>query len=740
MRAGASGTCLAPRAPVTRFCSIARGALLSLVVVAGIGAVYVVGVRGGTDADLHGAVREVSLIAPHIVAVTVTGDADDGEDLSSRDDWTVRRRDGTAIAVRDVHRHSVPVSQPAYEVGFEGDGDLDEVVVDHRMYLVLAEPVGSPERLRIEGPSEIGVVLPFDDRRTTTPVVQLNQVGYDPDATKRWAYVSWWLGDGGGLPLDGFPEVAEVIEADGGERVARVPIRLRSAIDREAGTPVAEIDLSSVPASDRALVIRIPGVGVSYPTRVSHDAVREAYRTIARGLYHQRWGVALDRRHTSHPRPRAHGYVFTAERTDFMSFFPNGTPKRGRRALRGGYHDAGDFDQRPMHTVVPQVLMRAYEIDPAAFRDRALDIPESGNRVPDLLDEALFGIAAWEALQERDGGVRAGVESTRHPPGIYFAHQDELDYFTYARDAQVSARAAGLFAQASRLIEPFDRARARELSGRAERAWEWAKEHGARDAYALYALGELFHSTGDTRWARQFEDRWRALGQYGAFSNFALRHNQTGDYVRGGQVMPDYILGYLRADGADAEIRALAERWLTQHADRAAAAVLESPHAHRNARPSNLPPDWGHATVMERHLDPIVARLALGGLDDARRQRYVDALSVAADYVLGANPLGRTFITGLGARPPREPLHLDSLAHIAAGRDPVPGIPVYGPVRELPRAAYYGPARDAFHPAFSQHPLMRRYADVRSFVNTNECTVWECQAPHTMHFALLHAL
>jgi endoglucanase len=304
----------------------------------------------------------------------------------------------------------------------------------------------------------------------------------------------------------------------------------------------------------------------------------------------------------------------------------------------------------------------------------------------------------------------------------------------------VSARAAGLFAQASRLIERFDRARARELRQRAERAWRWAKDHGARDAYALYALGELFRTTGDESYARDFESRWRALGRYGAFSNFALRHNQTGDYVRAGQVMPDYILGYLRADGADPEIRALAERWLTQHADRAAASVLASPHAHRNARPTDLPPDWGQATVMGRHLDPIVARLALGDVDAARQQRYLDALSVAADYVLGANPLGRTFITGLGARPPLEPLHLDSLAHIANGRGPVPGIPVYGPVRELPRADYYTPARDAFHPPFDRHPLMRRYADVRSFVNTNECTVWECQAPHTQHFAILSAL
>jgi hypothetical protein len=140
---------------------------------------------------------------------------------------------------------------------------------------------------------------------------------------------------------------------------------------------------------------------------------------------------------------------------------------------------------------------------------------------------------------------------------------------------------------------------------------------------------------------------------------------------------------------------------------------------------------------MGRYLDPIFARLSLGELPESDRQRYFDAISVSADYVLGANPLGMSFITGLGTVSPREPLHLDSLVSIRDGRGPMPGIPVYGPVEQLPRADYYRYARAAFHPDFDQHPLMRRYADVRSFVVTNECTIWECQAPHTTHFAAL---
>lgn len=692
--------------------------------------------RGGPRARLDGPVREVAAMAPNVLAVTATGT--DGDDLS-RGRWQITRQNGRRVRVRSVHRHSVPVSQPDYQVAFGGDDDLSVVEVDHRIYLVLGEPIGERELLEVEGPG-VSFLLPVSDRFLVTPVVQLNQVGYDPRATQRFAYVSWWMGDGGGLSLDRFPEQAEAVRAEDGRVIATLRIARRAVMDRDTGAPVAQIDLSALEPSEDEFRIRIPGVGVSHPTRIHASATREAYRVIARGIFHQRWGAPLDRRHTTHPRPAAHTHVYTAERADAMSFFPSDTPKRGRRALRGGYHDAGDFDQRPMHTVVPQLLMRTYELAPDAFEDGTLDLPESGNRIPDILDEALWGIAAWEQLQERDGGVRAGVESTRHPMGIYFAHQDQLEYFTYARDPQVTARAAGLFAQAARLVEPFDRRRAGTLRERATRAWRWAEAHDARDPYALYALGELYRLTGERRYARDFEARWRAIGPYGAFSNFALRHNQTGDYVRAGQVMGDYILGYLASDGADPEIRALADRWLTQHADRAAAAVIDSPHAHRNPRPAELPPDWGQGTVVARHLDPIFTRLALGELDPEKRQRYRDALSLGADYVLGANPLGLVFVTGLGERSPYEPVHLDSLAHAKAGRGPVPGIPVYGPVRELPNAPYYRDAAGAFHPPFAQHPLMRRYADVRSFVNTNECTVWECQAPHTQHFAVLSAM
>src|SRR5690606_19458768 len=61
--------------------------------------------------------------------------------------------------------------------------------------------------------------------------------------------------------------------------------------------------------------------------------------------------------------------------------------------------------------------------------------------------------------------------------------------------------------------------------------------------------------------------------------------------------------------------------------------------------------------------------------------------SLNADYQLGANPLSRSFITGLGERAPIHPEVRDILTHGPA--DPAAGIAVFGPgggARSMPGA------------------------------------------------------
>src|SRR5687768_11043832 len=120
------------------------------------------------------------------------------------------------------------------------------------------------------------------------------------------------------------------------------------------------------------------------------------------GLYLNRWGGDLRLENTEWSRPIDHvtmpdgkPIVYTGEDQDWTK--EPGPSSTGARYVVGGHHDAGDFDLRAGHTQIPQVLLRAYELNPSKFTDGQLHIPESGNGIPDLLDEALWNIQGWEA-------------------------------------------------------------------------------------------------------------------------------------------------------------------------------------------------------------------------------------------------------------------------------------------------------------------------------------------------------
>src|SRR5690606_29267330 len=49
----------------------------------------------------------------------------------------------------------------------------------------------------------------------------------------------------------------------------------------------------------------------------------------------------------------------------------------------GGWHDAADWDKNNGHYTVIFDLLYAYELAPWKFRDQQLNIPESGNGIPD---------------------------------------------------------------------------------------------------------------------------------------------------------------------------------------------------------------------------------------------------------------------------------------------------------------------------------------------------------------------
>ncbi len=143
------------------------------------------------------------------------------------------------------------------------------------------------------------------------------------------------------------------------------------------------------------------------------------------------------------------------------------------RNLFGGWFDAGDtnkyvtFASAPVHQ-----LLGAYEENPAAFTDD-FNIPESGNGIPDLLDEVKWEIEWLARMQFPDGGVALKVGTLDYTKGIKPSEDRSPRYYVPSCSSATIA-AAGMFAHTAVSFGAFqplaaDRAQLRE---RAERAWK----------------------------------------------------------------------------------------------------------------------------------------------------------------------------------------------------------------------------------------------------------------------------
>ena len=86
-----------------------------------------------------------------------------------------------------------------------------------------------------------------------------------------------------------------------------------------------------------------------------------------------------------------------------------GSADHGALDLRGGWHDAGDYQKTLWGRGVPSILF-AYEVSPSAWTDGQLAIPESGNGVPDLLDEVRWELDFYVRMQRPDGHFLTSVK------------------------------------------------------------------------------------------------------------------------------------------------------------------------------------------------------------------------------------------------------------------------------------------------------------------------------------------
>ncbi|RYG25873.1 hypothetical protein EON82_05540, partial [bacterium] len=298
--------------------------------------------------------------------------------------------------------------------------DRPDHAKEHWLYLFLPQPMKEGQAYTITTGSLAkngkSWKLPFVARKARSEAVHVNLLGYVPAAPAKFAYVYQWAGDRGSIDLKAYAgkRFWLVDQATGkdvftGNVAFRKPATNPETIQK-ADTPnanflnadVYECDFSSFTKPGR-YVVAVEGVGRSFAFKVDPDVYREPFRTVARGLYHNRSGIALTKPYTEFERPApGHPGVTPGFRLQYSSLrsldygSESGTKEQITPTLKGPldawgwYQDAGDWDSYETHLRVAQELLLAYELNPKAFRDGELNIPESGNGAPDILDEAAW--------------------------------------------------------------------------------------------------------------------------------------------------------------------------------------------------------------------------------------------------------------------------------------------------------------------------------------------------------------
>jgi hypothetical protein len=108
-----------------------------------------------------------------------------------------------------------------------------------------------------------------------------------------------------------------------------------------------------------------------------------------------------------------------------------------------------------------------------------LNIPESGDGVPDLLNEALWGVKWMMKMQRADGGVYNKVASelweSGSPEGSDLGGQ--FVRFLLPRTTHDTATAGAVFAMSSRVIAAYDATLSAQLLNHAKLSWSFLQNH-----------------------------------------------------------------------------------------------------------------------------------------------------------------------------------------------------------------------------------------------------------------------
>ncbi len=503
--------------------------------------------------------------------------------------------------------------------------------------------------------------------------INLNQLGFYPFAGK----------------------IAVIVNDTAAGQFTVVDSRSRDTVFRGATGPVMQSSNSSTKTRiadfsayqrEGIYEVLIPGKPGSYRFTIGAQVNRSAALAALKGFYFIRSSIPLTPVY-------AGKWARAAGHPDTIVYIHPSAASKERPAgsvisTPGGWYDAGDYNKYIVNSGITMgTLLSAYEDFPTYFDTLNTQIPESGNTVPDVLDEIVYNLRWMLTMQDpKDGGVYNKCTNAAFD-GMVMPGVTKLPRYVVQKGTAATLDFAAVTAQASRIVKKF----AGQFPGLSDscqrasvKAWEWALSNPALE-YNQTEINARFDpviSTGGYG-DRHFADEWF----WAACELQVTTHDTRYDSVirisiKDSLTLPSwgnvYALGcytLLRnrqhLPAADTSI----VRIVTEKLIRAAEHYRQ--YINENAFQTVMGQDrrdfnWGSNSNAANQ-----GILLINAYRVTQDKKYIDGALSNLDYILGRNAIDYCFLTGIGTHSTKHPHHRPSVAD--GIEDPVPGLLAGGP-------------------------------------------------------------
>ncbi|MEJ2569771.1 MAG: glycoside hydrolase family 9 protein [Anaerolineales bacterium] len=573
----------------------------------------------------------------------------------------------------------------------------------------------------IPQPSAVEVQPTAAPTPTAVPIpaqVSVNQTGYFPEGEKNASVANdstdaldWSLRDSSGeVVLSGKTTVL-------GE-------------DATSGDFLHQIDFSeyNTPGSGYQL---LAGGLESVSFAIAKDIYSQLKLDALAYFYHNRSGTPIVVQYVGANWARPAGHITDDNVTCYKGDDPDGNSWPGcdySLDVAGGWYDAGDFGKYVVNGGISAwTLMNLYERFPEVYGDGTLRIPEQSNGVPDLLDEARWEMEFLLSMQVPQGQPKAGMvhhkihDRTWEPmpmvPPMEVDNDNEHEIagqgrYLYPPSTAATLNLAATAAQCARIWDEIDPDFAATCLTAAQTAWEAAlanpniyagntpgdgggnyEDGNVADEF-YWAAAELYVTTGDETYLNYLleSDRFGEVGQFDWGNTSSLG---TITLVSTENDLPQEQAAKLKANVLD-----FADEMLTIQENDGYSVLIDGEYP------------WGSNGLILNNTILMALAHDLSG-----EGKYLDSVRLSMDYILGHNPLYKSYVSGYGTYPMQHPHHRFWANDPANGYPPPPP----GALAGGANATANDPA--ALNANLSAYAPSKRYVDEIGSYSTNEVTI-----------------